>query len=126
MIALSFRVPRGFDIRDTIFHLIYNFQHKPPEDRCKSFLRHADSDMQVDITRVALLKVINPHEVMIALSFRVPRGFDIRDTIFHLIYNFQQCDTDLMGALSSHAVGRDINSAIYWLFFRLGMNSKTT
>lgn len=67
--------------------------------------------MQTDITYVALLSVI--------------------DQVKHCISNIsatwnteRECDHDLMRALTSHAVGRDINSAIYWLFIRLRMRSK--
>ncbi|CAG8194804.1 unnamed protein product [Penicillium nalgiovense] len=94
------------DVSETSFRQLH--PHKPPEDRSKTFLRHIDSDMQVDVTRVALLKVID--QVKYCIS-------DITTT-----WNPErQCDLDLMGALSSHAVGRDINSAIYWLFFRLDL-----
>lgn len=97
-------------LSETSFHQLH--PEKPPGEGRKTSIGHADSDMQVDITYVALPRVID----------------QVKDCISNITATWnpeRQCDHDLMRALSSQAVGRDLNSAIYWLFFRLGMNSKT-
>ncbi|CAG8898586.1 unnamed protein product [Penicillium egyptiacum] len=94
------------DLSETSFRQLH--PQKPAEERSKTSLQQTDSDIQADITYVALLRVID--QVKHCIS-------DI-----NTMWNPErQCDYDLMGALSSHAVGRDINSAIYWLFFRLDL-----
>jgi hypothetical protein len=99
------------DLSRTSFHQLH--PQKPPGEGTKTFLRRPDSNMQVDITHLGLISVIDQVK-------------DCISNISNMSDTERQCDDDLMRALSSHSVGRDINSAIYWLFFRLGMNSETT
>ncbi|KAJ5971491.1 uncharacterized protein N7479_001409 [Penicillium vulpinum] len=94
------------DLSETSFHQLH--PQRSPGERGKTFLRQTDSDSQVEITYVALKIVID----------------QVKDYISNIsaMWNTERpCDHDLMKALSSHAVGRDINSAIYWLFFRLDL-----
>ncbi|KAJ5448488.1 hypothetical protein N7445_003309 [Penicillium cf. griseofulvum] len=94
------------DLSRTSFHQLH--PPKPPREGRKTFLRRPDLDMQVDITHVGLISAID----------------QVKDCISNISAMWddeRQWDDDLTRALSSHAAGRDINSAIYWLFFRLDL-----
>jgi replication-associated recombination protein RarA len=69
--------------------------------------------MQVDITDVALVSAMDQVKECI---------LDISAVWASEATSHQE----LLSALSSHAVGRDLNSAIYWLFLRLGMANPAT
>ncbi|KAJ5503733.1 hypothetical protein N7463_006607 [Penicillium fimorum] len=94
------------DLSETSFHQLH--PQKSSGERRKTFLRQTDSDMQVDITHVALRSIIDQVKGCIS-------------NVSVMWNTEKQCDQDLMMALSSHAVGRDINSAIYWLAVRLDL-----
>lgn len=84
----------------------YNLNN--PRSVLQRQIAQPDTDMLADITQIALLAVLEQvrdwvSDVSAAWTSRIP------------------CDQKLLSAVSSHAVGRDLNSAIYWLFIRLGM-----
>ncbi|CAI7583269.1 unnamed protein product [Penicillium discolor] len=92
------------DLSETSFHQLH--PQKPPGEKRNTCTGQSDANVQTDITYVALLSVID----------------QVKQCISNISATWnteRECDHDLMRALTSHAVGRDINSAIYWLFIRL-------
>jgi hypothetical protein len=90
-----------------------SFSQIHPQRCNQSSFAPQDSHMQVDITHVALVSAMN----------------QVREWITDISAVWTSegpSNQELLSALCSHAVGRDLNSAIYWLFLRLGMPILTT
>ncbi|CAG7931966.1 unnamed protein product [Penicillium olsonii] len=89
-------------LSETSFNQLH--PHNPPRE---DFTRE-ESEIMPDITHIALLSVLGQvkewvSNISAAWASQTP------------------CDQKLLSAVSSHAVGRDTNSAIYWLFVRLDL-----
>lgn len=85
-----------------------SFNQLRPHDLSRGTFVRLRSDVPADITQIALLSVLDR----------------VRDWISNISATWASqapCDQKLLSAVSSHAVGRDLNSAIYWLFVRFGM-----
>jgi hypothetical protein len=97
------------DLSETSFNQLR--PEKAPMERENMVARQTNSDAHVDITHLGLISAF----------------YRVKGYITNISAEWsseRQCNHELLGALISHAVGRDINSAIYWLFIRLGMNTK--
>lgn len=64
-------------------------------------------DGQLDITTVAFLRVLDKTKQCIR---DMPSAWSLH----------RESDTKILEPLSAHTIGRDLNSAIYWLSLRLG------
>jgi hypothetical protein len=74
----------------------------------KSIISPIRPDGQLDITTVAFLRALDKTEQCITdmpAAWSSPR----------------ESDAEILEPLSAHTIGRDLNSAIYWLYLRLGM-----
>jgi hypothetical protein len=85
-----------------------SFNQLHPQRRHQGTFSRYDPDLQVDITLVALVSAMDQVKECIS---DISAAWASEAT----------SNQELVSALSSHAVGRDLNSAIYWLFLRLGM-----
>ncbi|CAG8286076.1 unnamed protein product [Penicillium salamii] len=85
-----------------------SFNQLRPHDPSRGTFVRLRSDVPADITQIALLSVLDR----------------VRDWISNISATWASqapCDQKLLSAVSSHAVGRDLNSAIYWLFVRFDL-----
>lgn len=74
----------------------------------KSILSPIAPDGQLDITTIALLRALDKTKQCIT---DMPSAFSLH----------RDSDTEILEPLSAYTIGRDLNSAIYWLYLRLGM-----
>jgi hypothetical protein len=96
------------DLAEASFNQLH--PQNPRKGGSRSFPQFGDEDILDSITNFALLDTLD--RVMDSIS-NISTAWTMK----------RQYNTDLLNALSSHAVGRDLNAAIYWLFVRLGMES---
>lgn len=95
------------DLSETSFNQLH------PQRSNQRIFTSQGSDIQADITHVALVSAMGQVKEWIS-------------DISAVSASEAPSNQELLSALSSHAVGRDLNSAIYWLFLRLGMPPLTT
>jgi hypothetical protein len=74
----------------------------------KSIATPATRDGQLDITTIAFMGALDRIRYCIT---EMPSARSLQ----------RESDNDILEPLSAHTVGRDLNSAIYWLYLRLGM-----
>jgi hypothetical protein len=74
----------------------------------KSIVGHFPPDGQLDITTIAFLHVLNKAKHCIT---DMPSAWSLQ----------RESHKDFLEPISANTVGRDLNSAIYWLYLRLGM-----
>jgi hypothetical protein len=71
----------------------------------------ATPDAHLDVTALALLRALD-------------KGKNYITNVCSAWSRERSYDMELIGAVAPHSVGRDLNSAIYWLFMRLGKSSR--
>ncbi|KAJ6054767.1 uncharacterized protein N7446_001488 [Penicillium canescens] len=96
------------DLSETSFNQLHT--QNPRKEGSRSFSQFGDEDILDNITNSALLDVLD--RVMDSIS-NISTAWTMK----------RHYNTGLLNALSSHAVGRDLNAAIYWLFARLDVGT---
>jgi hypothetical protein len=74
----------------------------------KDILSPITPDEKLDITTVAFLRTLDKTKQCIT---DMPLAWSLH----------RESDTEILEPLSAYTIGRDLNSAIYWLYLRLGM-----
>jgi hypothetical protein len=98
------------NLSETSFNQLQLHSQYSHKEGDRSLPQLSDEDISANITNFALVDTLD--RVMDSIS-------DI-STAWSME---RHCNISILNALSSHAVGRDLNAAIYWLFARLGMDS---
>ena len=84
--------------------------HSPHAATGKGMVGPKVQDGHLDVTTIAFLRVLEEtkHCIMDIPSAWSP-------------HRERESENDILEPLSAHTIGRDFNSAIYWLYMRLGM-----